>query len=793
MSKLNDEIATGLDAAKQNAIDVEGVRVGDDFIDDGMDFADEGTARMRGAGTEFEGPGARAAQDEMDEITAMQERALAEGEIQLTPEQFEASKVRPGEPIEGRIGEGHPAGEVDQVADDVARVEADADAAILEADAMREARKADLTEQAGEIEAAKAAAAGEKLSWKDWIAKNKKNPKDKKVKAEFEAYQKGEVVDYPPGKRPVKGKKKPGIPYKPISAMDKFARRSLQNIKRAAPRAGRRMENFVDTWDSKKARWIEDFRTIKDTITKDMNVENIIRYLDGEEIHLPEPDLKVAMQYRRMLREIAHEADTSGVLIGERAAYFPHMMPAAGKGKAGKVKGTKFKPGRGRKEPHIEMPRTSKRTDWVRDLDVLDNYADNTARRISEANHLGKKHEKLAAEFAKYEDISTEQNQWLKRAIQQITHGPAARTAKGPESSIRLAAALADLPYAAIYQPGQITATAISGGLRNSTKAVFKLLTDPTFRKAMKSEAARSGATLPDVVQELAGRVGDAKFMKGYLHGIPTADRAMRVHAFATGKMLLNQADQGHAGARRLLDNLGFEGVDTKVLTPEAVGRKLSDKTQFRTGPAEKPLWASETGLGRFAWQYQHFAYQWGIYVNDVVQKQGIRGLLKLATIPVVAGEIVGDVRALAKGHGLEDQEMAAKYEDGDWKGYLKAITTRSKRFPLDHPFHRALQNFFMVGGAGIFFERGAGLLLYPDEVSDLGGAFPAGRRPIELGKAAVQSLGAGDVEPLIEEGKHQIPGYGYSGWQQMMEDKEGSRVGGRKGGSSASRVGGRR
>jgi hypothetical protein len=29
MSKLNDEIATGLDAAKQNAIDVEGVRVGE--------------------------------------------------------------------------------------------------------------------------------------------------------------------------------------------------------------------------------------------------------------------------------------------------------------------------------------------------------------------------------------------------------------------------------------------------------------------------------------------------------------------------------------------------------------------------------------------------------------------------------------------------------------------------------------------------------------------------------------------------------------------------------------------
>ncbi|MHA2068860.1 MAG: hypothetical protein ACXABY_31240, partial [Candidatus Thorarchaeota archaeon] len=605
-----------------------------------------------------------------------------------------------------------------------------------------------------------------------WIAKNEKDPRDAKVKAEFESYQKGEVIDYPPGKKPGKGKKEPGLPYKDISLFDKTTRRSLSNIKRAAPGAGRRVEAFVDTRDKLKARWIEDFRLAKEKIKKaKLDEDAIIRYLDGEDIQLPGPELKGAMELRRVTRTIQNAADAEGVLTGPRAAFFPHYMPAAGKGKAGKVRGTKFPFGRGKIEPHIEMPRTSKRTDWIRNLDVLDNYADNVARRVAEAAHLGKKHEKLATEFAKYEDISPQQSDWLKRTVSQITQGPGARTSGGVESSVRLGAALADLPYAAIYQPGQISATMIAGGLRNSTKALFKMITDPTFRKAMKTGARGEGATLPDVVQELAGRVGNTKFLGGYLHGIPTTDRAMRVHAYATGHVLLGQADKGNKGARRLLDALGFDGVDTKVLTPEAVGRKLSDKTQFRTGPAEKPLWASETAMGRFAWQYQHFAYHWGIFVGDVVRKQGIRGLLKLATIPVIAGEVIGDIRAIAKGHGLEDKELGRIADEGDIDGYLKAITTRSRRFPLDHPFHRALQNFFMVGGAGIFFERGAGMILRPKgELGDIGAALPASRRPIEIGTAAIEAGRAGEVEPLTKELGRQIPGYSYSGWQEMME-----------------------
>jgi hypothetical protein len=166
MSKLNDEIATGLDAAKQNAIDVEGVRVGDD----------------------------------------------------------------------------------------VARVEGDADAAILEADAMRQAQKEAVTAEAGRVEAEKAAAAGEKLTWKEWVDKNYPEGRGSKRQQtlinEYNKYKKDIIEEG------VATYKDPGIPYKPITLASKVFRRSLQNIKHAAPQAGGRLERFVDLWDNKKADWI---------------------------------------------------------------------------------------------------------------------------------------------------------------------------------------------------------------------------------------------------------------------------------------------------------------------------------------------------------------------------------------------------------------------------------------------------------------------------------------------------------------------------------------------------------
>jgi hypothetical protein len=689
-------------------------------------------------------------------------------------------------------------------------LEGDADAAILEADAMRQAQKEAVTAEAGRVEAEKAAAAGEKLTWKEWVDKNYPEGRGSKRQQtlinEYNKYKKDIIEEG------VATYKDPGIPYKPITLASKVFRRSLQNIKHAAPQAGGRLERFVDLWDTKKADWIEDFKTTRKQIRKEkLDEESIIKYLDGqiEETALSEAERIAAREIRKVLDTIAAEAkqvDVASIsdegyevlMPKGRKSYFPHYFEAAGGKKPGDIS-TKIPPGRGKTEVHLEKHRTSKRKDWVKNLDVLEKYADQTARRISESVMLGKKHEKLWEDFAKYADIDTSQNIWLKKAIRQITQGPEVRTAGKLESGFRLATAWMDLPLAAFYQPGQITSTIVKGGLKSSGKALGKLLTDPGFRRAMQKGAAKSGATLPDVIQELAGVVKGrrgriSKFFKGKLWGIPTADKAMRIHAYAVGDVLLKYAKKGDKGARKLIDQLGFEDMSLSSLDTPMVGRKLSDVTQFRTGPAEKPFWASETGWGRIAYQYQHFAYQWGNLVGDIYKTQGPKGMGKLLIAGGLIGEAIGDIRSIFKGFGLEDEELGERYEKGDIKGYFNAITNRSKRFPFDHPLHRALQNFFMVGGLGIFFERFADLALRPAEIGDVGTVFPAARRPTELATAAAKAVVDRDVEPIKEAIPGLLPGgFGYSGWAKWLEEEENARVGGRRKKKSQSRVGGRR
>jgi hypothetical protein len=622
-------------------------------------------------------------------------------------------------------------------------------------------------------------------------------------------------IDYiPPGKAPKpKRVRAPLEKYKDIKWYDK-ARRSLSNIERSAPEAGKKIRAFVDEWDANKARWIEDFRTLRKVVkdNADMDAEKIVRYLDewdtakAKALKLSPDELGVARQYQAVLSRIADEAEASKILVGRRSKYFPHRFAGPGRYKQAKVDRPRG-PGGGRVDPNLEIPRKKDptRKDWIKSLDILDNYADDVSRRIAEANNLGRKHEKLARAYAKYKDMSPDQVKFHKKAIAQITRSGAIREAAGPiETTIRTATAWLDLMNAAIYQPGQMTATMVKGGFRNSVVALSKIITDPAFRKTISKGARRSGATLPDVVQELAGNLKGTnkatrtwnKYMKGKMWGIPTLDKAMRYHAYAVGDVLLKQADQGKLGARKLLDQLGFEKIETRMLQPEMVGRKLSDVTQFRMGAAEKPLWATNTMAGRFAYQYGHFAYQWGILVRDIYKTQSFTGIAKLMIAGGLAGEIVGNLRALSKGFGFEDlidDKELREIPLDDPDGYLRAFTTRTRRFPLDHPIHRALQNFAMVGGLGVFFERFAEMALRPSEWSDIGTVFPAARRPAAILEGITEAAREGDVEPLLETGKDILPGgLGYSGWAEMLGE-ENARVGGRRKSGSRSRVGGRR
>jgi hypothetical protein len=248
-------------------------------------------------------------------------------------------------------------------------------------------------------------------------------------------------------------------------------------------------------------------------------------------------------------------------------------------------------------------------------------------------------------------------------------------------------------------------------------------------------------------------------------------DKQQRIVAYAVGETMLSEAQAGNKGAMKTLRGLGFT-EDLKTLSPDTVGKRLSDKTQFRTGAAEKPLWASNNEFGKFAYQYKHFAYQWGIMVKDLVRERNFGAIAKMMVVSGVGmGEVVGDIRAVIKGYDPFMDKELQKTSHGDPIGYLKALTTRSKRFPLTHPIHRLLQNWGMTGGFGLLTEEIFETIQRPSDMDSLSGIIPIARRPIGAIQAIGTAASRGEVEPITDEMLHQIPGVGWSAWTKAMTD----------------------
>ena len=142
--------------------------------------------------------------------------------------------------------------------------------------------------------------------------------------------------------------------------------------------------------------------------------------------------------------------------------------------------------------------------------------------------------------------------------------------------------------------------------------------------------------------------------------GVPTMDRFARVHAFTAGTSMGQAARAGDVDALKTLDMMGFD--TSKKFSPEMVGRFISDRTQFRTGPAHKPLWASSSEWGKFAWQYKTFAYHHGILVKDI---------FKMA--------IKKDGHFVTFGQHIQEKQSEHPHASGQLSWLLSAITLATK------------------------------------------------------------------------------------------------------------------
>lgn len=562
------------------------------------------------------------------------------------------------------------------------------------------------------------------------------------------------------------------------------------------------MKNIADSW------------RIRQSLSK-AEQKQVIEILDGKTLideTTPTNVKQAAINYRAMLDQVWRDAVAAGVRKAtdlKRQNYFPHKFAEGWDDNL--VQNLHLDKNWNLRESSLEKARLSKRADYRRDLDVMDEYFLSAYRRISEVQNFGKRLQVLRR-FARKHVADKQTAEWLQTNIRRIMGREHPGSFDRFSGHVRHVQALTDLGLAGFYQPIQAINTTLYGGLGRSVRALAKIATD---KPNEVYDAIRSGSLTPDITQELIqGAYGAREHLptraaQKFMWGIPTIDKWTRIHANTVGKMMVGDALKGSKGALKDINGLGFDFKTLDELKaamdkdPELglkVGKELSDKALFRTGTAELPGWASSTP-GKLATQYTRFMYRHSLFVKDIFAQAGkgnVRPLARLLTVAPVMIPAMAEVlypireglRELARqgvaGEGLDLQRVAGEAlgDENLWDEEIQWYhILRNKRIPLTHPLMRALQNTTMWGGIGIFqlaLERAMGSSGSPLEAGAKAFAGPVPINMFEAAGSVMKDLGnvKEDVEWGQPPGKYtrrwgarQIPFIGYPLARRMREE----------------------
>lgn len=545
----------------------------------------------------------------------------------------------------------------------------------------------------------------------------------------------------------------------------------IENFGRIHPELKKWFQKYVDEAEAPAMKNIADMWRIKRSLDS-AGKKEFINILSGKKnvTSASSPAVaQAARNARAMLDQTLINARDSGVISkevyekivakhgrGDAGTYFPHKF-AEGWDDA-LVQNLHMDESWNLKESSLEKRRLSDRSDYRRDMDVLDEYFLSTYRRISEVQNFGKRLEVLK-NFAKKHVTDKATATWLRTNVRRVMGR------EHPEGfiqehagEVRHAQALSDLGLAGFYQPIQATNTTLYGGIGRSARALQRLARDAPNEMY---DAIRSGALAPDVTQEfVAGAFGAGenvpRFIAKSMYGIPTIDKVTRIHANTVGKMMVEDALKGGFRGRLVVKDIRALGFDVKSLADIQkmvdvdpnfalkVGKELSDKALFRTGALEVPGWTSST-TGKLATQYTRFMYRHTLFVKEIFSQAAhgnVRPLARfLAVAPLIIQPMAEGLYAIREGlREAAGQVVTGEFDPKQiWKKAIGEEPTgwgdeiewqdilKNKRIPMSHPLYRALQNMTLWGGVGVLqmimersiqggsaVEKGVGMLAGP-------------------------------------------------------------------------------
>lgn len=565
--------------------------------------------------------------------------------------------------------------------------------------------------------------------------------------------------------------------------------------KKKGTKLGEKSRAYMKDWEEPADHNIFRHREATQDLTDDQYTE-MVRVLDTGKASSDKAVMSAAGKVRAILDDARDAAKAQDVLIGEKDVYFPHKKGNEwDHDKQIKVYDTDELPSSnlefGRRDNRSVFEKDGYRTD----RGVIDEYLNDSYRRISEAKNFGRSLENIVpnklpknstqfkpkvanklkkmlgikeandiqfsdATVAKIKELIKEKKKFSKdfktqlKAEVKVTKlqepvkfdpeladyiSAAARRLTNREkhglgskllAEGRHAVALTALKMSGINQAGQFahiySANGQLGGGR-VLRAIDDLYKKGNY-KASELEAIRSGSLRPSVLGELfessghAGKVADLPSKigeklhlpkkltdkgKGFLWGIPTADKHMRLVADKVGRLLVDDAVKGDAGAIKTLKSLGFDTpkkADQKFY--DSVAKKFTNDTNFRTGILDQPLWTTST-YGRVATQFTSFMYQHTRFIGNLIKKsktdnEARKQLALFAASAILVGEGVNDIKAYFKGNGIKGENPKDMADD-----MIRVLGNKRH----SHPLWRSVQNIAAAGGAGIFQSLIEGLM----------------------------------------------------------------------------------
>ena len=438
------------------------------------------------------------------------------------------------------------------------------------------------------------------------------------------------------------------------------------------------------------------------------NFDHIVEQMDIGTL-APDPTLARVGQELSVMDDVMYQtAQAKGIKVAPKiATHFPRMYPenwfdpgakreeiiqqlvtnghaatyAEAERLLSKMQGS---PGRGlvSSVPTLESRRRTDIPGWRRDFGALVEHLEGVAGRSAEADVIGPNGEYVDGLLSSIKDHEGRAAyDYAKQVVNVFMHRGGLESAyvghTATERNLASIMAATKLGLAVIGNATQGLNNVLLAGLGPSVRGLREALVD---WGSAKDFALRSGAIYGQSLMEMRHELGLRSWSLGEQvlrgTGFSAVEQFNRVFSSKVGEQMAIEASE--MLARRPLDSKAIETLRLLDLDPSAVlargltqddiliaAKRVSDLTQFRSTVLELPLAWRKRPEFRLLTLYKNYAFNQTKFIKDYVwtpaTKGELRPLIYFATLFPIAGEIVADVKSLAR-HGDLSKRPDTKY-----------------------------------------------------------------------------------------------------------------------------------